>query len=913
MKKTLASICPLLTLLAFSAAAKPEAAELDIAYTRFVLDNGLTLLVHEDHKAPIVAVNTWYHVGSKNEKLGKTGFAHLFEHLMFNGSEHFNDDFFKATEKVGATDMNGTTSEDRTNYFENAPKDALDYLLWLESDRMGHMVGAITQARLDEQRGVVQNEKRQYENQPYAIATRLMTQSIWPAGHPYSWMVIGSMEDLNAASLDDVREWFKAYYGAANATLVVAGDITPQEALEKVKRHFGHVPPGPPVARHAEWIAKRAGTMRQRVQDRVPQARLYKVWNIPRYGTADGNRLDLVASVLSDGKTSRLYKRLVYDERIATDVSAYADLSEIAGTFNITVTAAAGVELARIERAVDEELARFLKDGPTSRELQRAKMQFEAGFIRGIERIGGFGGKSDQLAMNSVFVGDPAYYKTRLGEVREATARQLREAARTWLSDGQYVLELTPFPKLASSGTDVDRDRLPVPSIKPEVRFPAVQRATLSNGLKVVFAERPSVPVIQFSLLVDAGFAADPAASPGTARLAMDMLAEGTRQRTSLEISDELAMLGANLNVGSSLDTCSVSLNALRQNLDASLDLYADVILHPVFPEADFKRRQEQRLAAIQREKSEPVTLAVRVMPQVLYGPKHAYGKPMTGSGTEAAVARLTASELARFHGTWFRPNNATLVVVGDMTLDALMPKLQRRFGAWGRGEVPQKNIGPVPLPEHPTVTVIDRPGSIQSVIFVGNVAPQKANPDELAIEAMNLVLGGNFTSRINMNLREDKHWTYGARSSIGAARGPRPFWASVQVQTDKTRETMRELDSELRGILGARPVTQEEFARTVNNQSLKLPGSWETISSVANALSEAVCFGLPDDYYQTLPAKLSGLTRENLCDAAKKVVQAERLSWVVVGDRAKIEAGIRELGFGEVLFADTDGQPVTK
>jgi zinc protease len=887
--------------------------ESEIPYTRFVLGNGLTLLVHEDRKAPIVAVNTWYHVGSKNEKPGKTGFAHLFEHLMFNGSEHFNDDFFKATEKVGATDMNGTTSEDRTNYFENAPKEALDYLLWLESDRMGCMVGAITQARLDEQRGVVQNEKRQHENQPYAIAYQLMTKSIWPAGHPYSWPVIGSMEDLNAATLDDVREWFKTYYGAANATLVVAGDVTPQEALEKVARAFGNVPPGPPVARYAVWIAKRTGTMRQRVQDRVPQARLYKVWNIPNYGTTDGNLLDLVSGVLADGKSSRLYKRLVYDERIATDVNAYADLREIAGTFHITVTAAADIDLARVEKAVDEELARFLKDGPAARELKRVKTQVEAGFIRGIERIGGFGGKSDQLAMNSVFLGNPDYHKTRLREVREATARQLRDAARTWLSDGQYVLELTPFPKVAASGADVDRSTLPVPAIKPVVRFPEIRRGTLSNGLKVVLAERPSVPIVQLNLLADAGFSADSLASPGTARLAMDMLAEGTRRRTALAISEELAQLGANLNVACSLDTCTVALNALRRNLDASLNLYADVILNPAFPEEDFKRRQEQRLAAIQREKSEPVTMGLRVMPQILYGPKHAYGNPLTGSGTEASVARLTAADMARFHGAWFRPNNATLVVVGDITLAEILPKLERLFGAWPRAEVPGKNIGAVPLPERTTVTLIDRPGSIQSVIFVGNVAPPKADPDELAIEAMNLVLGGNFTSRINMNLREDKHWTYGARTSLVAACGPRPFWASVQVQADKTRETMRELDSELRGILGARPVTQEEFARTVNNQSLKLPGSWETIASVAGALSEAVCFGLPDDYYQTLPAQLAALTRDKLDAAARKVVQAGRLSWVVVGDRAKIEAGISELGFGEIRYADADGQPVAK
>jgi zinc protease len=899
--------------LAACATAKQAAPEIDIPYARFVLDNGLTLLVHEDHKAPIVAVNTWYHVGSKNEKPGKTGFAHLFEHLMFNGSEHFNDDFFKATEKVGATDMNGTTSEDRTNYFENAPKEALDYLLWLESDRMGYMVGAITQARLDEQRGVVQNEKRQYENQPYSIAYQLITKSIWPAGHPYSWPVIGSMEDLNAASLDDVHEWFKTYYGAANATLVIAGDVTPQEALEKVKRHFGHVPPGPPVARHNAWVAKRAGTMRASVQDRVPQARLYKVWNIPQYGSTDGNLLDLAAGVLSDGKSSRLYKRLVYDERLATDVSAFADLSEIAGAFYIMATAAPGVDLARVEQAVDEELARFLKGGPTAQELARVKVQAEAGFIRGIERIGGFGGKSDQLAMNSVFAGDPAYYKTRLREVREATARQLRDAARAWLSDGQYVLSLTPFPKVAASAEDVDRSKLPVPEIKPEVRFPAIQRATLSNGLKIVLAERPSVPIVQLNLLVDAGFAADQYASPGTARLAMDMLAEGTKRRTAIEISDELAILGANLGASCSLDACAVALNALTSNLDASLDLFADVSLNPSFPAEDFKRRQEQRLAAIQREKSEPVTMGLRVMPQILYGPKHAYGNPLTGTGTEESVARLTADDMARFHRRWFRPNNATLVVAGDVTLAEILPKLERLFSGWKAAEVPKKAIGPAPLPEKPTVTLIDRPGSIQSVIFVGNVAPQKANPDELAIEAMNLILGGNFTSRINMNLREDKHWTYGARTSIAAACGPRPFWASVQVQADKTKETMRELDGEFRGILGARPVTADEFTRTVNNQALKLPGSWETINSVADALNELVCFNLPDDYHQTRSARLQALTRESLCDAARKVVQADRLSWVVVGDRAKIEAGVRELGFGEIRYADADGQPVAK
>ncbi len=911
MKNLLSLGFVIFSALTVRAAAIPSATLPDIPYIRFVLENGLTLIVHEDHKAPIVAVNVWYHVGSKNEKPGKTGFAHLFEHLMFNGSEHFDDDYFKATEKVGATDMNGTTSEDRTNYFENAPKEALGYLLWLESDRMGHMLGAITQARLDEQRGVVQNEKRQQENQPYAVAYPLITKSIWPAGHPYSWTVIGSMEDLNAASLEDVREWFRSYYGAANATLVVAGDVHPQEVLEQVKRAFGSVPPGPPVARHQAWIAKRTGTQRQRAEDRVAQARLYKVWNIPGYGTAEGNTLDLVGSVLSSGKTSRLYKRLVYDDQIATEVSAYADLSEIAGQFTVTATAKPGADLAQVERAIDEELQRFLKAGPTARELQRVKTQAEAGFIRGVERIGGFGGKSDLLAENSVFLGNPDYYKTQLQEVRGATARQLRDTAQTWLSDGQYVLELRPFPKYASATTDVDRATPPVPQIHPEIRFPALQRATLSNGLKLVLAERPSIPAVQFNLLLDAGFAADQFARPGTAKLAMEMLTEGTRKRTALEISEALALLGARLGAGCSLDASSVSLDALSANLDAALDLYADVIMNPAFPEADFLRLQRQRLAGIQREKTEPVTMALRVFPQLLYGPRHAYGNPFTGSGTEGSVAQLTPADMRQFHAAWFKPNNATLVIVGDTTLAAVTPKLERLFGGWKPGGLPQKNIAAVAPREKPAVFIIDRPGSLQSVIYAGNLAPPKANPDELAIELLNKILGGDFTSRINMNLREGKHWTYGARSSIAAARGQRPFVAMAPVQADRTREAMQELDRELRGILGANPVTETEFARVASNQTLKLPGTWETQASVAGSLSEIVCFGLPDDTCQTLPDRIRALKCEDVRAAADKIVHPDQLVWVVVGDRAKIEAGVRALGFGEVRFLDADGNPV--
>jgi zinc protease len=899
------------------AAESPTDVKIDMPYKKFVLKNGLTLIVHEDHKAPIVAVNTWYHVGSKNEKPGKTGFAHLFEHLMFTGSEHFKGEgsdqraFFGAMERIGATDLNGTTSEDRTDFFQNVPKNALDVALWIESDRMGYLLGSIDQKRLDEQRGVVQNEKRQNENQPYGITRELITKGTAPVGHPYSWTVIGSMEDLNAASLDDVKNWFKTYYGAANAVLVLAGDIDADTALKKVEKYYGSIPSGPPVARFEQWIPRIHGTRRQTVSDRVPQARIYKVWNTPRYGEADSTYLDMVSDVLASGKTSRLHKRLVYDEQLCTDVEAYEDPNEISGQFAIMATAKPGGDNAKIEKAIDEEVARFLAKGPTADELQRVKANNIASFVRGLERVGGFGGKSDILAMNETFRGDPTFYQTNLNYVRGATTKDLVGAARRWLTDDVYILTVEPFPQFETTESKVDRSTLPTPGPPPPVRFPTMQRDTLANGLKLVLAERHSVPVVYLSMMIDAGYAADQFSSPGTAKLALDMLDEGTRRRTALQISDELEALGANLGVNSDLDSSTVTLSTLTVTLDPALDLYADVILNPAFPESDFARLQKQRLAGIQREKTEPMNIARRIFPRLLYGPNHAYGNPLTGSGTIASVSKMTREDMMNFHDTWFKANNATLVIVGDTTMDKIKPELEKLFGAWKSGEVPKKNIGHVEQQKKSVIYMIDRPGSIQSLIFAGHVAPPKSDPDEIAIDTMDTILGGSFTSRLNMNLREQKHWSYGARTVIASARGQSPFVAYAPVQTDKTKESMVEMEKELRGILGNRPITEEELDLAKQNETLKLPGSWEANSAVVKSIEEIVRFRLPDDYFTTFPERVHALTLSDVNKAASKVVHPDNLVWLVVGDREKIEPAIRELGWGEIQMLSPDGSPV--
>src|SRR6266853_1489327 len=875
------------------AGALAQTKDIDIPYERFVLDNGLTLIVHEDNKAPIVAINTWYHVGSKNEKPGKTGFAHLFEHLMFGGSEHAPGRYIDGMERIGATDLNGTTNSDRTNYFENVPTSALDMTLWLESDRMGHLLGALDQKTLDLQRGVVQNEKRQGENQPYGVTRQLLTQNTYPVGHPYSWTTIGEMADLDAAAMNDVQEWFKTYYGPSNVVIVIAGDIDVKTAREKVTKYFGDIPAGPPVAHQEVWIAKMSGTHRQIVQDRVPQARIYKVWNIPEYGSADADYLDLVSDCLSAGKSSRFYKRLVYDDQIATDVAATVDLREIGGQFVIRATARPGQSITRVEKELDEELARFIKSGPTPDEMQRIKTQYQVNFIRGIERIGGFGGKSDRLAQSQVFRGSPDAYKISLKRVQEATAEDLRAEAQKWLSDGVYILEVDSFPDYKTASTGADRSKAPDTGTPPELKLPKLQRATLSNGLKVILAERHEVPLVNFALATDAGFASDASSTPGTANLAMQVLTDGTRTRNALEISDQLETQGATLRGSSNLDLSFVSLSALTAKLDPSLDLFADVVLHPSYPENEVKREQKLVLAGIDREQNTPATLALRVLPALLYGPGHPYGNPLTGSGTKESVAKLTREDLVKFHDTWLRPNNSTLIVVGDTTLKEVTPKLEKLFAGWKSGSVPAKNLKTVSMATKSAVYLIDKPGALQSVIIAGVVAPPRANPQEIAIEAMNNSLGGMFGARLNMNLREDKHWSYGVRSVLRDARSQRPFYAVAPVQTDKTKEALVEMNKEFRGIVGDHPVSADELAKIQANETLKLPGSRETLDALGQSMVDLVQFGLPDDYYDTYAGKVRALKTNDVSQAAKEVVRPDNLIWIVVGDRAKIESGV--------------------
>ncbi|CTP88330.1 M16 family metallopeptidase [Xanthomonas graminis] len=913
----------------------------EIAYTRFTLPNGLTVVVHEDHKAPVVAVSIWYHIGSGDEPAGKTGFAHLFEHLMFSGSENHKGTYFEPFEKVGATDMNGTTWFDRTNYFETVPTTALDLALWMESDRMGHLLGAIGQKELDTQRGVVQNEKRQGENRPYGRVDENILANIFPANHPYQHDTIGSMADLDAASLDDVKQWFHDNYGAANTTLVLAGDITVAQAKAKAAQYFGDIPAGKPVQRQQPWITPLARQTRGVQHDHVAQPRIYRTWVAPQLGSDDAVQLELATTVLGGGKTSRLYQRLVYRDNLVDDVSASIQPFALASQLQISADVKDGVDPAKVEAAIADELQKFLAEGPSADELQRAQIAARASFVRGLEEVGG---KAAILAEGQVYRKDPGAYQHDLQRVQAATAASVREAADTWFGKGDYLLTVLPagdgfdpvaedkavkplpvaagkpaptLPAKASYSVgknQVDRAAgIPETSQFPNLSFPQLQRGKLKNGIEVVLAERHTIPVTKVELLFDAGYAADQGHKLGTASFSAALMNESTASLDSVEVARRRQRLGAITGVSCDLDTCGASLDALNDQLQPSLQLFADIVRNPAFKASDIERIRGQWLAGIAQEKTNPNELAMRVLPPLLYGKTHPYGIPLTGSGTEAAIQSLDARDLQAFHDQWLRPDNLRILVAGDTTLAQIVPQLDALFGDWKapKAALPKKDLRRVAAQPAPRVYLINRPDAPQSVILAGLLAPSTKAPDNLAIDVANDAFGGTFTSRLNMNLREDKRWAYGAFTRIKDAQGQRPFLFSAPVQTDKTAESAAEILKEAKAVVGDKPLTAEEIANIKNQRIRALPGSFETTGAVLDAVESIVQYGRPDDYVQTLRSRLEGIDQAAAEAAIKEIVAPQAMTWVIVGDLKQIEAPVRALKLGELQVLDSDGQPV--
>ncbi len=879
----------------------------EIKYESFTLDNGLTVVVHEDRKVPMVAVNVWYHVGSKNEKVGKTGFAHLFEHLMFNGTENYNSEYFEPFEKIGSTDQNGTTNSDRTNYFQNVPTNAVDLALWMESDRMGHLLGVVDQEKLDEQRGVVQNEKRQGENRPYGKAFTRISEAAFPKGHPYSWTTIGSMEDLDAASLEDVQEWFKTYYGPNNAVLALAGDIDMKTAKEKVEKYFGDIPAGPPLVKPDVWIAKRNEEKRDIMYDNVPQARIYKAWNVPPRDTEAAAHFDLASSILVGGKNSPLFKELVYEKQIATSVSAFYYDREIAGMFIVTVDVAASEDPIEVEREMDNVLQTFIQKGPNRKLLNAEKTKALASFIRGAQRIGGFGGKSDLLATCQTYTGNPGCYINNAKYIDESTSAKIKSTFSEWIDNTPYVLTILPSDKLATNESTVDRSKgIPYPTEKISFKFPSLQTAELSNGAKVVLAERKNIPLVEMNIQFDFGYAQEDADQIGYTNFMMDMLNEGTKKYSSLEFDEVLDSLGANMGFGSDLDTSYVSISSLKSNLDKTLDLAKEAIMFPTFPKTEIARIKNQTLAALRRAEFQPSSVAFRNIGNLLYGENHPYGKLRIGSGATQAIESINSKKLSNIHKLALNPNHVTFTVAGDITLDEIVNLLESKFGKWTSGSnTDLKNIPNVALPERRKVYLINKPNAEQSYIVAGQLLPPSATSEEFKIDYMNYAIGGSFTSRLNMNLREDKSWSYGVRTRLGDAKGQRSMLVTAPVQTDKTSESITEIVNEYDAYLSSSPTTEDELAKAKASKILRLPGLFETLGSLRAGVSNIVTYDRDLDYLNQLPGLYDEPSLEDVKSVAQKYIKPNQWTWLIVGDLEKIEKPIRNLNLGEVEILD--------
>ncbi|HWT15746.1 MAG TPA: insulinase family protein, partial [Patescibacteria group bacterium] len=696
--------------------------------------------------------------------------------------------------------------------------------------------------------------------------------------------------------------------------LVLAGDIDAKTAREKVERYFGDIPPGGPLAKRDVWAPKMTAPARDEMQDRVAQTRIMRAWVAPHSVSRASDELNLFARVLGQGKTSRLFQRLVLKDQLVSSVASFQYGLEIAGLFMIQADLKPGVDAAKVEAIIEEELARLVAEGPTAEELKRARVAIEAGVIRGAERIGGFGGKADLLAECVTYAKDPACYKTSLANMAAATPASIRAVALEWLTPNHYTLTVTPFAQAKAAETGVDRSKgVPETAQFPDLVFPKLQRGMLKNGIEVVLAERHEVPVVQVRMLFDAGYAADQGRKLGTASFAMNMLDEGTKTRDATAIAARSEELGAQVGVFNSLDFSGATLSALKSELPASLALFADVVRNPKFDAAEMDRVKGQWLAQIAQEKTSPNALGMRVLPPLLYGEGHAYAIPLTGSGTEASIQSLTPADLAAFHADYVRANNARIIVVGDTTLAEVTAELDRVFGDWMSDKKlrPAKNIAEVTVPTQPRVFLIDKPNAEQSVILAGRVIPSSKAEDRLVTQTANSVFGGEFTARINMNLREDKHWAYGAYSFANGALGQRPLMASAGVQTDKTIESLKELLREFAEYSSTRPPSAEEIAKIKTGDVRSLPGSYETAAAVAGAITDIVFYGRPDDYVQTLKATIEAQRDQDIAAAAQKYFKPEALTWVIVGDLSKIEAGVRALNIGDVKVLDADGKAI--
>jgi zinc protease len=917
-----------------SAQNRGAAASADIPriqFEKYTLPNGLDVILSPKRGLPMVAVNLWYHVGPANEDKGRTGFAHLFEHMMFQSSKHVPpDSHIRLLEAAGASDLNGTTDFDRTNYFETVPSNQVELALWLESDRMGYLLDKVDQAALSNQQDVVRNERRQsVENQPYGLAEEVLVQSLFPAGHPYYGNVIGSHEDIQAAKLEDVKNFFKQYYAPNNASLAIVGDFEPAQMKALVQKYFGSLKRGPAVPPIETETPKITSERRKTVTARVELPRVYMAWltaPILKPGDADA---DIAATILGGGRSSRLYKKLVYEKQIAQNVTAQQYSLILGSMFQIQATARPGHTVEELEKAIEEELTLFRSKPAETREIERARNTIETNIIGGLERLGGFGGIADRLNTYNHYLKNPDYLQQDVQRYRNVTAATLQTFARDQLApSGRVVMHVlpgqppastqvpTPPASQAAAGQGSEsinadepwRNEMPKAGPARPLQIATPVSAILPNGLTLILNERRGLPIVAANLVLKTGSDANPLDKPGLANFAAAMLDEGTATRNALQIADEVAQLGASLGISSSMDATTLSSRSLSKNFASTLDLLADVTLRPSFPTEEVERQRASRLAQLVQQRDNPNQVAAQVMAAALYGPKHPYG--YSEIGTEAAMKSLTRADMEAFWKQNFVPNNAALVVAGDISMTELRALAEKAFGAWQKGTPAQPALG-APATTPARVVIVDKPGSPQTQLRVAAIGAPRSSPDFRPMQVMNLALGGLFSSRINMNLREEHGYTYGANSQFSFRRAAGPFQIASGVRTDVTGPAVAEIFKEVRGMV-EKPVSPDELQKAKDALANSLPGAFESSANAVGNFSNVFIYNLGLDYYSRYAEQVNAVTTDQALAVSKKYLVPGSMVVIAVGDRAKIEPELKKLNLGTIEIRDPEGKPIS-
>ena len=896
-----------------------------LKFERYKLLNGMEVILSEDHRLPIVSVNLWYHVGAVNETARRTGFAHLFEHMMFEGSRHVpGNSHFRFLEAAGASDINGTTEFDRTNYYETIPSSQLELALWLESDRMGFLPDNLDQANLSNQQDVVRNERREnYENAPYGMVREAIFHLLFPKEHPYYAMVIGSHADIQAAKLEDVRNFFKLYYAPNNVSLAIVGDFDSAKVRQLVEKYFGPLKRGPNVPRVEVTTPPITSERRAVVPDNIQLPRVYMNWlTSPIFKPGDADA-DLAATILGGGRSSRLYRKLVYEKQIALDVEAFQQSQSLTSIFQMAVTARPGVKPEDLEKAINEELATFRSSGPTPEELWRARNNIETRAIAGLEYTNGV---ANLLNEYNHYLGNPDFLAQDIARYENATVESVRSFAEAQLNPAHRVVVYAvpgkpdlgpevPTPKAEEKGTTqpggepVNADAAwrkdpPAPGPAPPLHLPVPEQFKLANGLTVLYNERPGLPLVAASLVFRAGSGANPIDHPGLASFTARMLQQGTDTRSALQIADRAADLGTSLASRASTDASSVSFMSLTRSFPDGLELLADVALHPSFPQQEIDRVRSERLGALVQEKNEPFAVASRVYAAALYGPKNSYGYP--DIGTPESIKGTTRDDLVNF---WqhYSPNQAALVIAGDIKLADLKPLVEKQFGGWKRGADSLPALA-APAPSDARLILVDRPNAQQTTLLFCSLGPERSTPEYPQIEVMNAVLGGLFSSRINMNLREQHGFTYGAQSFFNYRVGPGPFIVYSEVRTDATALAAAEIFKELNRMRDTQ-LTPAELTLAKDAIAQSMPGRFEAGDEAAGTIAQVYVYDFSPDYFSVLPGKIKAVTAEQARAAAQQFIQPDKMIVLAVGDRARIETDLKKLNLGKTEIRDTQGR----